>query len=72
MIEIEGAAGGYTNCREEGVRTAIIPCRYTPPILEFSEEVLDFVSSFIERLVIGDENLSVPSRWNAGSYPAFH
>ena len=49
--------------------TAVISCRHTPPILEFSEKVLDFVSSFIERLVIGDENLSVPSRWNAWSYP---
>ena len=71
MIEIEGAAGGYTNCREEGVRTAIISCSYTPPIFEFSEEVLDFVVGFIERLVIRDVNLSVPPRWNAWSHSAF-
>jgi len=53
------------------VRTSIVSCRYTSPILEFCEEVLDFVSSFIERLVIGDENLSVPSGRNAWGYPTF-
>ena len=53
------------------MRTAIIPCRYTPPIFEFSEEILDLVSGFIERFIIGYKNLSVPSGRNACGYPAF-
>ena len=36
------------------------------PVLEFGEEVLDFVALAVERLFIGERRLAAFGRWNAG------
>lgn len=38
----------------------------SPPVLELSKHIFDFVALFIERRVMWDGDLSVRPRWNAG------
>lgn len=58
MIEIEDDGGCDADGGEEGVCAAVVAGRDAPPILEPSEHVLDLVSGFVERLVVGDGCLS--------------
>ena len=49
----------------------VVACCDAPPVLELGEQVFDFVARPIERLVIGERNLSAFCRWNAGLGSAF-
>ena len=51
--------------------TTVVACCDAPPVLELGEQVFDFVARPIERLVIGERNLSAFRRWNAGLGSAF-
>ena len=65
MIEIEGDGGGGADCREECVCASIVAGGDAPPILEFGEQVLDFVARAIERLVVIERQLAASGRRNA-------
>ena len=59
MIEEEGDGCGDTDCREEGVRATVIAGGDAPPILEFGEEVLDFVARAVERLIVVERRFAI-------------
>ena len=53
------------------MRTAVVTCCDTPPVLDFSEQAFDLVSLAIEGFAIGVFGFTPLTGWDAGPY-AFH
>lgn len=59
MIEIEDDGSGDTDGREEGVSASVVSYEDTPPILEFSEHVLDLMAVPIQTAVMRYLDLAI-------------
>src|ERR1700683_4600807 len=64
--EPEGDGCGDADCREVGMGAAVISGVDSPPIFEPSEHVFDLVAPFVEDGVIGDGDLPIGFRGDAG------
>ena len=53
LFEIEDDGCRAADCREERMRTAVVTCCDTPPVLDLSEHAFDLVSLAIEGFAIG-------------------
>ena len=61
------------DCGQENFGTAIVTCRYAPPVLEPAKHDLNTVAPFVSALVILHGCLALLSIWDAGAYPfVFH
>jgi hypothetical protein len=66
LIEEECDGCGDTDGREEGVGATVVAGGDTPPVLEFGEEVLDFVALAVECLVVVERRFTIAPWRNAG------
>jgi len=51
LIDPKDDCRGDSDCRHEGVGASVIAGVNTPPVPEFSEHILDFMTTAIERFV---------------------
>jgi hypothetical protein len=53
------------------VSATVVTCCDVPSVFELGEQIFDFVARLIERIVIGERNLSAFCRCDAGLGSAF-
>ena len=70
MIDPEEEDSGECDGGEEGIGTSVVSCVDTSPVLETSEEVLDFVALPVEDGVVTMLDFVQRMRRDAGSYAA--
>src|SRR5271156_5866373 len=68
--EPEGDGCGDADCREVGVGAAVVAGVDAPPIFEATKHVFDPVTLFVEDGVIGDGDLPIGFRGDAGGEAA--